>query len=457
MVIDEELARLPLALRSPVILCYLEGLTHDEAARQLNWPVGTVRSRMARARGLLRRRLAKRGLLAEPGMITAALAQHVVPIDLINRTVESSLAFAAKKAAATGLATTSATFLAKGALSTMTHSTLKTLGLATIAVGLAFGGIRTLAVQQAGKSQSLKPAPPSAAKADDGNDALLRSVDKVDELLEDLARRNADAQRELRLLRQEIADLRSAGLKRPGPTASQSGLGRLPQPPAAEGPFPPPAGSITATQSKSGGASRTAKMNDGEPLAYELKHLLMVTAPRGERVAIYNRNTGRNNAIRLPVPSGAVHRVDGVQGVNGMVALALSGPGITRIAVYTDLNAQLNSEVEGWYAQDLREPVTSASPILSGLGVAYALGRYVYAFSTATKSWDVLELDLPKGNTAVVTISDDGREFKVVFAAHVYRFRPDVGTWRDLDLNAILDGKEPLEANGREPVTAKPR
>ena len=49
-ILDDELARLPGSLRSPVVLCYLEGLTHDEAAQALRWPVGTVRSRMARAR-----------------------------------------------------------------------------------------------------------------------------------------------------------------------------------------------------------------------------------------------------------------------------------------------------------------------------------------------------------------------------------------------------------------------
>ncbi len=60
--LHEEVDRLPHRLRVPIVLCYLEGLTHAEAARRLRWPIGTVRSRMARARGLLKSRLVRRGL-----------------------------------------------------------------------------------------------------------------------------------------------------------------------------------------------------------------------------------------------------------------------------------------------------------------------------------------------------------------------------------------------------------
>ena len=48
--LDQELNRLPEKYRAPLILCYFRGRTHDQAAAELRWPVGTVRSRLARGR-----------------------------------------------------------------------------------------------------------------------------------------------------------------------------------------------------------------------------------------------------------------------------------------------------------------------------------------------------------------------------------------------------------------------
>ena len=58
-----EVDRLPRAFRLPVVLCYFEGLSLDEAARRLRCPAGTVHSRLARARDKLRRGLARRGVV----------------------------------------------------------------------------------------------------------------------------------------------------------------------------------------------------------------------------------------------------------------------------------------------------------------------------------------------------------------------------------------------------------
>jgi RNA polymerase sigma factor (sigma-70 family) len=60
--IDEEIARLPGRYRSAVVLCYLEGLTQEQAARRLRCSIRTVESRLRRARERLRPPLARRGL-----------------------------------------------------------------------------------------------------------------------------------------------------------------------------------------------------------------------------------------------------------------------------------------------------------------------------------------------------------------------------------------------------------
>ena len=65
--IREELDRLPDFYRQPLTLCYLEGLTHQEAAIRLGWPVGTVKVRLVRGRRLMRERLGRHGAVLVAG------------------------------------------------------------------------------------------------------------------------------------------------------------------------------------------------------------------------------------------------------------------------------------------------------------------------------------------------------------------------------------------------------
>src|SRR5262249_18872950 len=58
----EEVMRLPDAYRLPVVLCYLEGLTQEEAAHRLDWTPGSVKGRLERGRKELHARLARRGI-----------------------------------------------------------------------------------------------------------------------------------------------------------------------------------------------------------------------------------------------------------------------------------------------------------------------------------------------------------------------------------------------------------
>jgi RNA polymerase sigma factor (sigma-70 family) len=71
--LDEELQRLPERLRLPLLLCFLSGLTRDEAAQQLGWSVSTLKRRLEEGRTALRRRLVRRGISAA-GLTLAVLS-----------------------------------------------------------------------------------------------------------------------------------------------------------------------------------------------------------------------------------------------------------------------------------------------------------------------------------------------------------------------------------------------
>jgi|GEM_PF-6036285 len=74
LVLDEELRRLPERYRIPLLLCYLEGRTQDEAAKQLDWSVRTLRRRLERARDLLKARMIRRGATLGAGLFAGVLA-----------------------------------------------------------------------------------------------------------------------------------------------------------------------------------------------------------------------------------------------------------------------------------------------------------------------------------------------------------------------------------------------
>jgi RNA polymerase sigma factor (sigma-70 family) len=84
-VIDEEMGRLPAAYRQPLLLCCVEGLSREEAGRQLGWSDGTLKGWLERGRRLLADRLARRGL-APSALVLAPLAAAEVSGDLLART-----------------------------------------------------------------------------------------------------------------------------------------------------------------------------------------------------------------------------------------------------------------------------------------------------------------------------------------------------------------------------------
>jgi RNA polymerase sigma factor (sigma-70 family) len=148
-VLDAEMSRLPEKYRAPLVLCYLEGRTNEEAARLLGWPTGSISGRLARARELLRKRLLHRGLVLSAGVFALFFSKNTaaaaVPDSLLEGTVRGAVWFAKATPAAAAVVSPSVSALADEVMEAMRLSGLKTklmrwlalLVLALIGVGAA--------------------------------------------------------------------------------------------------------------------------------------------------------------------------------------------------------------------------------------------------------------------------------------------------------------------------------
>jgi RNA polymerase sigma factor (sigma-70 family) len=138
-VLHEEIERLPERYRSAIVLCYLQGLTHADAARSLRRPEGTISARLSRARDILRTRLTRRGLT--PSVALAALAagsaaSATAPRPLIDSTVS----------ALTEGPTTSVALLVEGVIRAMGHTRLVAISFALLgSLGLMAVAYATIA------------------------------------------------------------------------------------------------------------------------------------------------------------------------------------------------------------------------------------------------------------------------------------------------------------------------
>jgi RNA polymerase sigma factor (sigma-70 family) len=137
--LDEELTRLPDALRAPVVLCLVEGRTQEQAAAELGGSLRTLRRRLERAKELLRLRLERRGVV--PVVIAALIGNmqtsSAVEPELVRQTVHCVFEFLVG-----GIGVRSApAAIAKGVLTNM--ATFKTAALVPVAalvlIGLGVG------------------------------------------------------------------------------------------------------------------------------------------------------------------------------------------------------------------------------------------------------------------------------------------------------------------------------
>jgi RNA polymerase sigma factor (sigma-70 family) len=139
MIVDHEIGRLPKKQQAAVVLCLVQGRTHDAAARELGWPIGTVKSRLASARFTLASRLRRRGLAPSVVVGLDKVADRFLAVPLPDRIAQNTIAAALQSVAGPSIQHTlriaSARTLMAQVLRAHWISQLKILAVVAAAVG----------------------------------------------------------------------------------------------------------------------------------------------------------------------------------------------------------------------------------------------------------------------------------------------------------------------------------
>ena len=182
--LDRELSRLPEKYRIPIVLCDLEGRTHKEAASRLGWPIGTVSSRLSRARTLLARRLSRRGVSLSVGSLAALLAQDVasasMPTQLIGSTVQAASLFAAGGAMTAGVVSAEVAALIGEVLKVMLLGKLKIATAMLLVASVLVAGGTGLTYRARATEPTTQDARPAEQPIQEAKPATYQSEAKTD-------------------------------------------------------------------------------------------------------------------------------------------------------------------------------------------------------------------------------------------------------------------------------------
>jgi RNA polymerase sigma factor (sigma-70 family) len=169
-ILDQALLRLPEKYRTTLVLCYLEGRTQEEVAKLLACPLGTVRSRLAHGRKLLRARLEKHGFKSTAEAMTAILvtlaAGRQAEAALCQQTLTAAMV-AAKGKCVAGLVSAGAARLFSLGVRTLAVANVK------LAIFVALGAVFCLGGSGALAYSLLWPSPQLSGRAPSESVAIL--------------------------------------------------------------------------------------------------------------------------------------------------------------------------------------------------------------------------------------------------------------------------------------------
>jgi RNA polymerase sigma factor (sigma-70 family) len=388
--LHDEIGKLPEKYRSPIVLCHLEGKTHEEAARVLNWPVGTLSGRLSRGRAMLKGRLERRGLAVPMAAVSRPFLNlsEPPPGALIASTMKSAFLFAASQPVAPNVLS-----LTQGVLRTMLLHKIKTVSLAMLVVGSVSGIGGALALRAAQKPTQREPEPRI------GVDVTAVAAPAGEQT-------------------PQLFDPQQAG----------QGLG-LPIP-------------VDPFQGMN--APNLAKINEPIP-AFGIGPILLVKSQDGRAIEAWSDDVDQDTTggwQRFLIPEGL--KVDPIVGpeYTGFGG----GPGKEHVAVVAfrykgktiDEVAALSARHGLWQRMKLRVPIEGSLAPLVGPGcVLYQVGNIFYAFSAEKGAWAVLELPAEAKEKPRASTTTD--HILVQQGKRLYAFSLKQGKWSmpvEMDLPA---------------------
>ena len=167
-ILDEEIRRLPAKQQAAIVLCLVQGKTHEAAAAELGCPLGTVKSRISGGRATLIRRLSRRGLAPAIATGMAGLSEQLlassIPHDL-HQTLDAATHFAITGSIRGAAITASVQNLIEGVLSTMRLARMKLFAMALAVAGILVGASTVLVLAQTGRARDADQPQPAAKVA----------------------------------------------------------------------------------------------------------------------------------------------------------------------------------------------------------------------------------------------------------------------------------------------------
>ena len=155
-ILHDEIDRLPERYRVPVILCHLEGQSQELAAKFLRLPVGTVKSRLHKARRLLRERLSRRNAEFSATLLSAGAYSGSIdslrPLLIYQSLVRAASRSGINRPGTSGLISARAVHLFEETIKTMFLARMRIgVGVALLAGCLVAGAAGVFAQQGSGR------------------------------------------------------------------------------------------------------------------------------------------------------------------------------------------------------------------------------------------------------------------------------------------------------------------